>query len=502
MRPFRSRRRRASMMLVRYSPPAKSAQKKDRTFHTRSGLVYGVQPPPDPNAGLGDLAPISEVLGEVLSRYRLDHRGNVNVPALWHECVNWRLVSKAFLQVSRETPTPYDALVDFAPGVPYVPRSFRVGGGVAFGVARRVWMLRVAYTGEVIVVTTKAGASDDTERAVEKRWATYDLLRVLGGQSADFNTRLPELASVIAGDDVPIMAYSVRSHVKKDRPTISHVHCGCSVHTWELCESNNQICRSLDYLAHGVQRGPKQPNGRYIYAKTPTLAFCKSDTNYTRDYDHIVVAEPIASVDSKRVPGNVLVQPYRRARRDRGIHPLTIALGYYEAPDIAQCGDWIVSLLNHGLENANVFEDIDASNREDRLKFYANKAIKKDEARRNQAMRSTALVLVADDEGRESPAPLASGRPRRRQAYAAQTFIQAQANMLNSLPRTYLLGNGGGGGSGSDDDEVKETSDDDSSESDDDGEASDSDDYEEEEEEVDPAAAAAAERARAAADIW
>jgi len=486
-------------MLVRYTPQPKNARKRDRTFHTRSGLVYGVQPPPDPNAGLGDLASISEVLGEVLGRYRLDHRGNVTVPALRHECVNWRLVSRAFLQVSRETPTPYDALVDFAPGVPYVPRSFRVGGGVAFGVARRVWMLRVAYTGEVMVVTTtpttSASASDDTKRAVEKRWATYDLLRIIGGQSADCNTRLPELASVIAGDDVPIMAYSVRVHVKKDRPTISHVHCGCPVHTWELCEFNNQIYRSLDYLAHGVQRGPKQPNGRYTYSKTPTLAFCKSDTNYTRDYEHIVVAEPIASVDSKRVPGNVLVQPYRRARRDRGIHPLTIALGYYEAPDIAECGGWVVSLLNHGLVDPNILDDIDASNRERRLAFYASAANKRAEQREREAVRSTALVLVHDDDGRESPASLASGRPKRRQAYAAQTFIQAQTNMLNSLPRTYLLENGDAGSSS--DEEVKETSDEDS-ESGDSGEASDSD----EEEELDPAAAAAAEKARAEADIW
>ena len=254
-------------------------------------------------------------------------------------------------------------------------------------------------------------------------------------------------AAVIAGDDVPIMAYSVRTHVKKDQPTISHVHCGCPVHTCELCEFNNQIYRSLDYIAHGVQRGPKQPNGRYIYSKTPTLAFCKSDTNYTRDYEHIVVAEPIASVDSKRVPGNVLVQPYRRARRDRGIHPLTIALGYYEAPDIAECGGWVVSLLNHGLEDANMLDDIDASNRERRLAFYANAANKRAEQREREAVRSTALVLVHDDNGRESPASLASGRPKRRQAYAAQTFIQAQTNMLNSLPRTYLLENGDAGSS-------------------------------------------------------
>jgi len=465
-------------------------------------LVYGVQSPPDPNAGLGDLAPISEVLGEVLGRYRLDHRGNVTVPALRHECVSWRLVSKALLQVSRETPTPYDALVDFAPGVPYVPRSFRVGGGVAFGVARRVWMLRVAYTGEVMVVTTtsSASASDDTERAVEKRWAMRHLVRSIGGQNANFLTRLPELARVIAGDEVPLMAYSVRVHVKKDQPSISHVHCGSPVHTSELCEFNNQIYGGLDYVAFGVERGPKRSNGRYTYSKTSTLAFCKADTDHTRNYEHIVVAEPIASVDSKRVPGNVLVQPYRRARRDRGIHPLTIALGYYEAPDIAQCGDWIVSLLNHGLEDANPCENnIDASNREIHWKFLGQHAMMKAEERKKLAVRSTALVLVHDDEGRESPAPLASGRPKRRQAYAAQTFIQAQTNMLNSLPRTYLLDNGDGNSS-SDDEEVKETSDEDS-ESGEDEKASDSDDYEEEEE-IDPAAAAAAERARAEADIW
>ena len=484
-------------MLVRYTPQPKNARKRDRTFHTRSGLVYGVQSPPDPNAGLGDLAPISEVLGEVLGRYRLDHRGNVTVPALRHECVNWRLVSKAFLQVSRETPTPYDALVDFAPGVPYVPRSFRVGGGVAFGIARRVWMLRVAYTGEVMVVTTtKASASDDTERVVQKRWRMWELVCSIGGQNADFSTRLPELASVIAGDDVPLMAYSVRSHVKKGQPSISHVHCGVKVSTAGLRVFNQQIERSnRDYVASGVQRGPKQANGRYVYSKTSSIAFCRSDIHYDRPYDHIVVAEPIASVDSKRVPGNVLVQPYRRARRDRGIHPLTIALGYYEAPDIAQCGGWIVSLLNHGLEDANVYADIDASNRESHLKFYAYAANKKAEDLKKQAVRSTALVLVHDDEGRESPASLASGRPKRRQAYAAQTFIQAQTNMLNSLPRTYLLDNGDAGSSS--DEEVKETSDEDS-ESGDDGAASDSD----EEEEIDPAAAAAVEKARAEADIW
>ena len=488
-------------MLVRYAP-TKAAKKNTSAFCTRSGLKYGTQPPPDPNAGYGDLAPISEVLGEVLCRYRRDHRGNVTVPGLRHESVNWRRVSKAFLQVSRETPTPYDALVDFAPGVPYVPRGFRVGGGVAFGVKRRVWMLRVAYTGEVMVVTTtttsSASASDDTKRVVENRWTMRALVRSIGGQNANFSTRLYQLESVIAGEDVPLMANSVRVHVKKDRPSITHVNCGCSVGTSQLGEFNNQIYRGFDYIAFGVQRGPKQANGRYVYSKTSTLAFCKADTDHTRAYEHLVVAEPIASVDSKRVHGNLLVHSYRHARRDRGIHPLTIALGYYEAPDIAECGGWIVSLLNHGIENVKIFEDMDASNREGRLKFYAFEAKKRAEQREKAAVRSTALVLVHDEEGRESPLPLANGRPKRRQAYAAQTFIQAQTNMLNSLPRTYLLENDDGESSSSE--EAKETSDEDS-ESGDGGEMSDSDEEEEEEEKEKPAAAAA-EKARAEADIW
>ena len=230
----------------------------------------------DVDAGLGTLAPISAVLCVVLEHYRVDRRGNVTVTSLLHESVNWRLVSKAFLDVSRETPTPYDATVEFFRGAPpYVPLS--VCGGVAFGLARRFWLLRIAHTGEVLAITT------NSKGGVAKRWSMRDLVLSLGGQNANCRTRITELASVIAGDTIPIPVCNVRSHTfrntrgkeKVGKPPILHSHLGSSVKSTDLSEYNGQInCYRTDNVAFGVRR-QLQKRGRFSYNKTSTFTFCQ-----------------------------------------------------------------------------------------------------------------------------------------------------------------------------------------------------------------------------------
>ena len=364
-----------------------------------------------------------DVLSAILGAYRQDERGNVTVPGLLAERAQWRRVCKKFRQASIDTPTPYDADVTFSSANPhYFPDSFR-NGGVAFGNLRAVWLLRVPATGEVLFVTALPAGPLTSTSTVHKRWSLRALVRALGGQNADFNQRLSDLGSIIAGSRITLMANCVRNSKWTDGYCMTTSR-GTHIGTTHETVLGDLVGTSGDTIAAGVERDRKD-NGRYVYYKTSTIAFRETLPNC--QYLHWV--QPIATVDSKKVAGNVLPHPFRRAKRDRGIHPLTIALGYYCDPKTAECGGWLTSLLRHG-NGDGYYEPFTAENREEVLEEMADDAL--DAARRRQKAQ-TALVLHPKSKGKAVAAPVA--RPTRKAAADATPFIQSQMCELGMLAR-------------------------------------------------------------------
>ena len=378
--------------------------------------------------GIGTNHPVfdnADVLATILAHYRQDRRGNVAVPCLLAECTKWRLVCKRFRLASCTTPTPYDAQVRFSAANPrHFPFEFREGG-VAFGVDRHAWLVRVPATGRVLFVTTTQLGS---WHVVSKSWSLRGVMRALGGHNVDFNYRLADLGSVIAGDRVTLMAGLVVQYgPAEDNTMVTARGTRVCLTTYET--QYGDLKTSRDDTVHFAVERERKGNGRYVYYKTPTIAFCEAMRGW---HDRLRVS-PIATVGSKKVAGNVLPFAFRRAKRDRCIHPLTIALGYYCDPEVAECDGWLTSLWRIPADAHEEAKEMLADapdQRENVLEWMAEVALKEVKRRQKQA---TAIVLHAKPRKYHFYRP--EIRPKRKAAAEASPLIQSQMTTLGMVPR-------------------------------------------------------------------
>ena len=422
----------------------------------------------------------ADALATILAHYRLDARGNVAVPCLLAESTKWRLVCKRFRLASRTTPTPYDAQVRFSAANPrYFPFEFR-DGGVAFGVDRHVWLLRVPETGRMLLVTTTRFGS---WQVVNKSWSLRGVTRALGGHNADFNDRLADLGSVIAGDRPTHTAAHTRHHgPAEDNLMVTARGTRVCLTTYESQYGDLKTSRE-DTVNFAVER-ERKGNGRYLYYKTPTIAFCET----AHGCQDTLRVSPIATVGSKKVFGNVLPLAFRRAKRDPGIHPLTIALGYYCDPEVAECDGWLTSLRRIPFDAHEEAKEMLADavdQREAVLEWMADVALK--EAKRRQ-QRATAIVLHANAKQKERKCHFyqPDRPPKRKAAAEASPLIESQMTELGMVPRRVVDEDDDGGASVSsasssfsgqgDDEDYEVHSDATSSENDDDDDDNDNDD--------------------------
>ena len=129
-----------------------------------------------------------------------------------------------------------------------------------------------------------------------------------------------------------------------------------------------------------------------------------------------------------------------------GVHPLVVACGIYDLPDIAECDGWVVSLLNHGMRRDQVNELV-ARHRDTSgevvQRVMAAQALKRHERARRAAEKQQRLLEAKAARERwlgkkkkssrgAPPVPrrtIATSRPKRRAARAAGPLIAEYARI-------------------------------------------------------------------------
>lgn len=389
---------------------------------------------------------LPEMWAEIWKWVLCDKLGNATLPGLIHECHNWRLVCKQFRTVSQTTPTPYDATIWFS-GVNQ-PALFK--GGLAFGKERRCRLLRHPRSGQVFFVTCMPDPDNEGYQQTLKKWSLPDLVACLGGHNADFKTRLRELATILSGFPPGVQSYRVRNFpAVEDVPVIVDER-GATIETIFQEAPNTPMHRrgftSRDYVTSMVTTTETTRRGagaatttERVHRRGAGLAFCA--TFFDSQSTHTVEAcEDVPATTDDGVEHTMRHMP---CVHPQGVHPLVVACGLYDHPDIAECNGWVVSLLNHGLDRDQRSDLVRrhagssgelvqrvmgqcALRRHERAKRNEEKRLRKlavKAAKKARKRASTSLVVYGGAPAHVPARTIATSRPKRKAARAAGPLI-------------------------------------------------------------------------------
>ena len=332
-----------------------------------------------------------DLLRHILVHVRRDRLGNETVPGLIFEARVWRRLGKRFLALSRDTPSKFDAHIAYTKdGV--LPRSFAGGLGCSpsldldcFAFAfLELFLLRTPHTGRVWAVCVDALGhamrsptdNGNKDRFVYAVLVLRHLVQLLSGQNADFDTRLDHFDKVVAGLNVrktPAEYFGVTLQFAtgflldpfrgRESPA-TEIDC---LIRWDL--AGTRLCNELRM-------------GVGTYAANMRLA----------------VEHGALRNDDKRYPK---------------LPPISILLGFYDHPKVAECGAMQVSIHTHRLPKA-LLPKPKANDPELHLRILGRAAL--DRAERIASER-TALVVRCYRHGvlvnaRSGPSGVPSRRPR------------------------------------------------------------------------------------------
>ncbi len=353
-----------------------------------------------------------ELVAHVLHYVRRDRRDNETVPGHVAEALSWRPVCRRFRQLSRTVPSEYDGAVttrartgcwvrSFTGGKRFTPRS-RTNDGLpqpATWTPRKLefHIVRVPMTGELQAVGSLRANSDNTPgapdevRTVHRTHCLRQLLQLLSGHNADYDTRLDHFDAVTTGlrPRAPVgvagrrreRSLSIVSYETDSVPPIN--------------DYDSFVGWMANYVANDNER-------------VLPLPCYNSDVEISSGHENgLSSVLPAKLTDA--LPGETLAW-----NTDEFVPGISVALGIHDAPDVAECGGWITSLFNHGLPK-ELRPKHKPNDPELSMRILARAAL--DRAERKSSL-STALVTtnllqlaaVADEEAGPSAVP--SARPR------------------------------------------------------------------------------------------
>ena len=295
-----------------------------------------------------------DLLRHVLTHLRCDRLGNETVPGLIFEARVWRRLGKRFLRLSRDTPSKFDARIAYTKdGV--LPRSFAGGllcspssvgtvledddasvsgkgakgaNNVAPPVFRQkpqLFLLRAAHTGRIWSVvcagwrTTAAseGTTCNTVLLVHVVLVLQHLVQLLSGQNADFDTRLDHFDKLVRGLEVKL---DLATYFATNQSAT-----GFKIPTMNRDSSSAvEVNCTVKWLWLGLQ-AHKLPLTNTLHIQydqgNEEVAFLKTDHGALRNND----------------------QRYPK------LPPISILLGFYDNPEVAECGAMQVSIHTHRL---------------------------------------------------------------------------------------------------------------------------------------------------------
>ena len=401
-----------------------------------------------------DLLP--ELWAEIWRKVISDRFGNPTIPGMVFDCRRWRLVCKQFRALSQTTPLPFDATIWFS-GVNQ-PALFK--GGLAYGKERRCRLLRHARSGQVFFVTCMPDSDRKGYQQTLKKWSLPDLVACLGAHNADYKTRLRDLEQVVSGFPPGIPGYRVRNYPEVEGVPVVVDDRGATIETIYQEGPNTPMHRrgytSRDYVTSMVETTEEPVGFARKHRRGAGLAFCA--TFFDSQSTHTV--EACEAVPATTDDGVEHAAHHFSWVHPHGVHPLVVACGMYDLPDIAECDGWVVSLLKHGLRKGELVKLVErhenttgdivhrimaasALKRHERAKREEEARQREEETRRlAEAKRQRALAkrkpksaspkLVVRGGVPVSKAPkrtIATSRPKRRAARAAGPLIAEYARI-------------------------------------------------------------------------
>lgn len=307
--------------------------------------------------------PNSDVWSLVLQHSATDRFGNMTVPGLALVAYN-RSLSSDFKVGCASIISPYDAEITFAPnGASRVPTHFK--GGLHFSdfqFAAGLAIIRDRATGQMFAVSHSSGRLDDSNLdQFPKQTCTYYVRRIyplarlaqlLGGHTSEWSQRLPHLHSVSfhavhrqPDSQVTIPRNATVTSEEK------HVYMGIvaknQIRGREWTGEAGQLAVHLDdFISHRVVWGTV--NSKIKRKRTTDFVLASSRNGVVKRVMVLNNHETWYTVDS--IPGGLNCP-------ETGPHALSLALGWYCDPLVANGPGWVVSLLSHGkLEHPNVLE--------------------------------------------------------------------------------------------------------------------------------------------------
>jgi hypothetical protein len=176
-----------------------------------------------------------------------------------------------------------------------------------------------------------------------------------------------------------------------------------------------------------------------VHRRGAGLAFCA--TFFDSQSTHTVEAcEDVPATTDDGVEHTMRHMP---CVHPQGVHPLVVACGLYDHPDIAECNGWVVSLLNHGLDRDQRSDLVRrhagssgelvqrvmgqcALRRHERAKRNEEKRLRKlavKAAKKARKRASTSLVVYGGAPAHVPARTIATSRPKRKAARAAGPLI-------------------------------------------------------------------------------
>jgi len=275
-----------------------------------------------------------DCLRNVVVHLRHDRLCNETVPGVIFEARVWRRLGRRFLALSRDTPSQFDSRISYVDSGGthgMLPRAFsggllcsRAANGAAAAARAsalqqepQLFLLRDARTGRVWVVCTDWRSSSSTplacsELRVHVVLTLQHLVQLLSGQNADFDSRLDHFDKLIAGHDVKT-SLKKYANLQRNQSATGHI-----------------IAESIKEIDCAVSWGRSAAGCRLT--NNPCVVINEHNNAYAIHFD------------DRQLLNNKHNHP--------GLPPISILLGFYDLPTVAECGGMQVGIHTHRLPAA------------------------------------------------------------------------------------------------------------------------------------------------------
>ena len=329
-----------------------------------------------------------DIARHVLLFLRRDRLGNETVPGAIFEARVWRRFGRRFLQLSRDTPSKFDAHIQYhqTDASDRLPLAF-VGGlicspvDVDGGGGQQLFLLRSAHTGRVWAVCNThhrpADAPPDKHERVDTVLALKHLVQLVSGQNADYDTRLDYFDSLVSGRAVTF---------------------------------KTTFCSPVEQCATGFAF-----RDRPLLRTTPVDCVVEWDRFYVGNNRHLAPHLQILLPPGQRNATPVLLNQLLGSLRNDDkvaptLPPFSILLGFYDDPMVAECGGMQVSLHNHNLPK-ELMPRPKANDPERHLRILGRAALNR--AAEANARRTALVVQTSRSLDLAGPSGAPARRPRR-----------------------------------------------------------------------------------------